>query len=271
MSKTLTKRDFEYLNNLVSKYQVEGAISVYTYLLNQQGADYAGWARGVASGDAITGQAALSFMQNIAKKPPKTEVDANTGKLEQEFGLGREISSEERDEIRVSMAKAYLKKLEERISKGEGVYMNFETMREFHEEAFKEHKLEIKYWTLETPMKLVGKYFGTDMGIAPEVVQEEWWQELSGTKGTGLNSMFASMKLSYFVKDVANGGFYIDNNGKYTSRLVASHQDAVKDELTNNIYYDENGDDPLSDDGAGLISRHRGGACVPGQVAADKV
>ena len=42
----LTQADIESLKNIVQTYQVEGSISVYTYLLNQHGADYAGWANG---------------------------------------------------------------------------------------------------------------------------------------------------------------------------------------------------------------------------------
>lgn len=75
----VTRNEINHYRDIVDRYGVAGAIVVYGKL-KEKGFAYAGWAGGVASGNTITGQAALGFMQETEKqrhgiKIPQETVD----------------------------------------------------------------------------------------------------------------------------------------------------------------------------------------------------
>lgn len=173
----------------IKRNDVQGVIRVYSELLDK-GYDYAGWARGVAAGNTVTGEAAILFMQDSS---------------------GRRFSESELNTIRVGMARAYLDVLETNMN-GTGQTRQdakFEQIREFHEKVFIRHGLTIGNWTLEEPMRLLGKY-----GNGKET-QDRIWNELARTQGDGFDAVAVSTALYLTVADFADGQIQVDKNGRY--------------------------------------------------------
>ena len=85
-------------------------------------------------------------------------------------------------------------------------------MRRFHEKVFEKNGLFIDNWTLETPMKLIGKYEG-------ERRQEEIWQKLLATRGSGIGALTESAALYQAVEDYAQGHIYF-NKKRRTDRGI---------------------------------------------------
>ncbi|OFR68525.1 hypothetical protein [Neisseria sp. HMSC069H12] len=195
MPATIRLNDIERYQNMIKTQGVQGAIRVYEELLSK-GYDYAGWAKGVAKGDTVTGEAAILFMEETS---------------------GRKFSESKLNEIRVDMAKGYLDALTVQMSKtGQtDTDVKFEKIRDFHEKAFIKHKLSLKNWTLEEPMRLLGKY---GHGKA---TQERIWRDLAKTQGDGPDAIAASVMLYLTVADFANGAIDVDKNGKYSPRPQA--------------------------------------------------
>lgn len=195
MPATIRLNDIERYQNMIKTQGVQGAIRVYEELLSK-GYDYAGWAKGVAKGDTVTGEAAILFMEETS---------------------GRKFSESKLNEIRVDMAKGYLDALTVQMSKtGQtDTDVKFEKIRDFHEKAFIKHKLSLKNWTLEEPMRLLGKY---GHGKA---TQERIWRDLAKTQGDGPDAVAASVTLYLTVADFANGAIDVDKNGKYSPRPQA--------------------------------------------------
>lgn len=65
MPATIRLNDIERYQNMIKTQGVQGAIRVYEELLSK-GYDYAGWAKGVAKGDTVTGEAAILFMEETS-------------------------------------------------------------------------------------------------------------------------------------------------------------------------------------------------------------
>ena len=196
MPATIRLNDIERYQNMIKTQGVQGAIRVYEELLSK-GYDYAGWAKGVAKGDTVTGEAAILFMEETA---------------------GRKFSESKLNEIRVDMAQGYVNALMMKVKDGKGqtnTDVDFEGIRDFHREAFIKHKLSLKNWTLEEPMRLLGKY---GHGKA---TQERVWQELAKTQGDGLDALTASAALYMTVTDFSDGMIEVDKNGKYFPRPQA--------------------------------------------------
>ena len=195
MPATIRLNDIERYQNMIKTQGVQGAIRVYEELLSK-GYDYAGWAKGVAKGDTVTGEAAILFMEETS---------------------GRKLSESKLNEIRVDMAKGYLDALTVQMSKtGQtDTDVKFEKIRDFHEKAFIKYKLSLKNWTLEEPMRLLGKY---GHGKA---TQERVWQDLAKTQGDGPDAVAASAVLYLTVADFADGMIEVDKNGKYFPRPQA--------------------------------------------------
>ena len=97
MRAVLSSQDIDRYRKQINQNGITGVVKVYTELLDK-GYDYAGWAKGVATADTVTGRAAILFMKNTS---------------------GKEFSKEELNGIRVDMAKGYLDALEQNIKKGE--------------------------------------------------------------------------------------------------------------------------------------------------------
>lgn len=150
MRQTITQKDIDRYSSMINQNKVQGAVAVYEEL-RQKGYSYAGWAHGVATGESVTGRAALGFLTDTAN---------------------RELTQAEMDGIRIGMANGYLNALSANIKKGHGktqTDITFEQMRNFHKDVFEKHHLSINNWTLETPMYLLGKYGGG------KKAQEEVW------------------------------------------------------------------------------------------------
>mgnify|MGYP000168234157 FL=1 len=196
MPATIRLNDIERYQNMIKTQGVKGAIRVYEELLSK-GYDYAGWAKGVAKGDTVTGEAAILFMEKTS---------------------GRKFSEGKLNEIRVDMAQGYVNALMKKVNDGKGqtnTDVDFEGIRNFHKEAFIKHKLSLDNWTLEEPMRLLGKY---GHGKA---TQERIWRDLAKTQGDGPDAMAASVTLYLTVADFANGAIDVDKNGKYSPRPQA--------------------------------------------------
>ncbi|WP_308904031.1 hypothetical protein [Neisseria subflava] len=141
MRQTITQKDIDRYHGIINQDKVQGAVAVYEEL-RQKGYGYAGWAHGVATGESVTGRAALGFLTDTAN---------------------RELTQAEMDGIRIGMANGYLNALSANIKKDHGktqTDITFEQMRNFHKDVFEKHHLSIDNWTLETPMYLLGKYGG---------------------------------------------------------------------------------------------------------------
>lgn len=195
MPQTINLQDIKRYQDMIDRKQVQGAIRVYEELLSK-GYDYAGWAKGVAKGDTVTGEAAILFMKETS---------------------GRKFSEGKLNEIRVDMARGYLDALAVQMEQtGQtNTDVKFEKIRDFHRKAFIKHNLSLDNWTLEEPMRLLGKY---GHGKA---TQERIWRDLAKTQGDGPDAVAASVTLYLTVADFANGAIDVDKNGKYSPRPQA--------------------------------------------------
>ena len=63
MPEIIRQSDINRYRDMIDRDKVQGAIRVYSELLDK-GYDYAGWAKGVAAGNTVTGEAAILFMQD---------------------------------------------------------------------------------------------------------------------------------------------------------------------------------------------------------------
>jgi len=202
MPKPIYQQDIARYRQDINRNGVAGVIRVYAEL-EEKGHGYAGWAKGVAEASGINtggidgtpaGRAAVLFMKNTS---------------------GRDFSKAELDGIRIDMAKAYLDTLQGNIERGlNQENITFKQMRNFHQRVFEKHHLSIDNWTLETPMKLIGKYQG-------EAAQEQTWQELAATKGGFFYSTPYNLMLVSQVREYARGYIYTDSRGNTVPHLVA--------------------------------------------------
>ncbi|MFP5339743.1 MAG: hypothetical protein ACLGIW_14855, partial [Gammaproteobacteria bacterium] len=94
MPQSLSIEQIAVYDAIIPEQGVEGAKTVYSNLL-EQGYQYAGWAGGVASGNSITGQSALGYLQGTALMGISSEAC-------------RDLTPSQIDAIRVDMAKSYL-------------------------------------------------------------------------------------------------------------------------------------------------------------------
>ena len=117
------------------------------------------------------------------------------------------------------MAEGYLNFLQSNIGKPPRD-VRFDEMRDFHKQVFEKNGLSINNWTLETPMKLIGKYEG-------ERRQEEIWQKLLATRGSGIGALTESTTLYQAVKDYAQGHIYFDKKGKRIENTKVEDNDGT--------------------------------------------
>ncbi|WP_428422561.1 calcium-binding protein [Methylibium sp.] len=140
----LTAADLTQAQALLDQGQVS---AMYTYL-SERGDRYATLANGVATGNTLSGSAAIEFMRATATQQGKTLSDADI------------------DGIRHDMAEGYLRTLEE-IANPDGSVtrdMRFGEAQRLHDTIFNERTLGPDAWTLNTP----GQIFG------PEGAQQYW-------------------------------------------------------------------------------------------------
>ena len=165
--------------------------------LAKRGYHYAKWAYGVASSDSITGNGALEFMQAVANEHNHI------------------LTTDETNKIRRGMALGYLDILAKKAGSGSvSQDISYKEMREFHIEVFKNNNVDINYWTLYEPMRIIEQYAsGKLIGgreIKGEQVVEEVWEAMWATKGTNVDSWLMSLGLSGIMSDAQNGYIYIN-------------------------------------------------------------
>lgn len=189
----LTQQDIDRYKNDIKQNHIQGVVRTYSDLLSK-GYNYAGWAKGVAEAEGMTWSSL-----------PKGETTGRAAVMFMKDSSGQTFSEQKLNRIRVGMAEGYLNFLESRLGKPPRD-VNFKEMRRFHEKVFEKNGLSIDNWTLETPMKLIGQYEG-------ERRQEEIWQKLLATRGSGINALAESATLYQAVEDYAQGHIYFDKKG----------------------------------------------------------
>lgn len=189
------KARIQQLIDLLEGEGINATAAIYQELSNL-GYGYAGWAYGVATGESITGQGALLFMQSRGEKN------------------GITIQFDKVDNIRVGMLEKYLYKLLEKSQLTGFVNedVSFQETLDFHIEVFEKNNLDINYWTLQTPMALVYQYLGGVEG------QEKVWSEIRDTDGTGLDALFSSLGLVAIVEAISRGVIYLDENNQIVNK-----------------------------------------------------
>ncbi|PIT20764.1 calcium-binding protein [Snodgrassella communis] len=165
--------------------------------LAKRGYHYAKWAYGVASADTITGNGALEFMQAVANEHNHI------------------LTADETNKIRRYMALGYLDMLEEKAGSGSvSQDISYKEMREFHIKVFKDNNVDINYWTLYEPMRIIERYASGKLAdgkvVTGEDVVEQVWAEMWATKGTNVDSWFSSNELFQIMNDAQNGYIYVD-------------------------------------------------------------
>ncbi|WP_240617569.1 putative Ig domain-containing protein [Acinetobacter oleivorans] len=210
----LRTKQIEEYQDLILAQGINAVPGIYN-ALNNIGFGYAGWAFGVSTGDTITGTGALDFMQETAHR------------------LGTTISAETVEKIRVGMLKGYLNALLEKANNNGGFVneeIDFPKIREFHMQVFNANGLNINYWTLETPMKIIMESFGID-------VINQKWKEITETEGTGPDALLSSLVLVDWVTEASHGTIYLDkNNNLITHSELLTHPDSrLKIEQTKDV------------------------------------
>lgn len=160
---------------------LEQVIQVYK-ILDAAGYKYAGWAEGVASGSAMTGQSALDYLKGSAL-----------------MGAGgdacRDLASEQIDKIRTDMAKGYLEILKAAAEEGGNSTsedISFKEVEKLHKDVFENSGLTLDNWTLNTPMELLRSKYGDE-------VVENAWEIVRETGGSGIDALAASSALLHMV------------------------------------------------------------------------
>ncbi|WP_201485730.1 calcium-binding protein [Pseudomonas sp. OF001] len=173
------------LNNLQQSVQSGGvgaAAQAYGNLY-AQGYNYAGWAGGVATGDTISGQAALSYLQGTAM-----------------MGMGgdqcRNLTQQQIDKIRTDMANQTLEKYKEIARDNGGILdrdLTYQETKDIHDKVFRENSLSLDNWTLNTPMELIREKYG-DQAV------ENLWKQIRDTGGDGADAAMINSILLTFMK-----------------------------------------------------------------------
>jgi len=156
----------------------QGRLDEFYTGLYDKGYSYAGWARGVANGDTLTGLAATDYLMGTALMGVGSEACKN-------------LSAQTIQDIKQDMANGYLDALIQKAEKASGALttdVTFGETRDFHAKAFNENGLSIDNWTLETPMAILGSQFG-------EGFVEQMWVLLRETGGDGWDGAPASAAL----------------------------------------------------------------------------
>ena len=203
----LTQQDINRYKNDIRQHGVQGVIRTYSDLLSK-GYNYAGWAKGVAEAEGMTWSSL-----------PKGETTGRAAVMFMKDSSGQTFSEQKLNQIRVGMAEGYLNFLQSNIGKPPRD-VRFDEMRDFHRDVFREIGLSINNWTLETPMKLIGRYEGKQK-------QEEIWQKLLATRGSGLGALTESATLYQAVEDYAQGHIYFDKKGERIENTKVEDNDGT--------------------------------------------
>lgn len=207
--KPLTQQDINRYRQDIKQNHIQGVVRTYADLLSK-GYNYAGWAKGVAEAEGMT-WSSLS----------KGETTGRAAVMYMKDSSGQIFSEQRLNRIREGMAEGYLDFLQSNIGKSPRD-VHFDEMRDFHKKVFEKNGLSINNWTLETPMKLIGKYEG-------ERRQEEIWQKLLATRGSGIGALTESAVLYQAVEDYAEGYIYFNKKGERISNVVARSAEEEND------------------------------------------
>ena len=181
MPKPLTLNQVNDLKQLVQQGDVTTAIEVYRGL-QELGYAYAGWAKGVAAADSVTGVSAMDYLAKSAMIGVSGEG-------------GTVLTPAQADRIRMDMSLAYLNQLATIATNNDGVVtrdVNFAETQAFHKQVFESNGLGIKNWTLEAPMELIRRTQG-------EAAVEALWQKVRETEGTGIDAIYQSTMMAEMV------------------------------------------------------------------------
>ncbi|MCX8753786.1 hypothetical protein [Snodgrassella sp. B3837] len=202
----LTKQELDAWNKKIKTGNLAAIGEVYQ-ALRDKGYDYAGWAIGVATGDSITGNGALAFMQAVAKDNKQVLTQARV------------------DSVRRDMVLGYLDILQKKLNQGKGGQdIKYYEMLDFHVETFNKNNLDINYWTLYTPMSIIqnnASITRTDGSIIKGAqVAENMWESIRKTKGEVVSGgPIVSLELYNIMQDAKNGYIYVDKStGNVVSR-----------------------------------------------------
>lgn len=205
--KPLTQQDINRYRQDIKQNHIQGVVRTYADLLSK-GYNYAGWAKGVAEAEGMTWSSL-----------PKGETTGRAAVMYMKDSSGQIFSEQRLNRIREGMAEGYLDFLQSNIGKSPRD-VHFDEMRDFHKKVFEKNGLSINNWTLETPMKLIGKYEG-------ERRQEEIWQKLLATRGSGIGALTESTTLYQAVEDYAQGHIYFDKKGKRIENTKVEDNDGT--------------------------------------------
>lgn len=205
--KPLTQQDINRYRQDIKQNHIQGVVRTYADLLSK-GYNYAGWAKGVAEAEGMTWSSL-----------PKGETTGRAAVMFMKDSSGQTFSEQRLNRIREGMAEGYLNFLQSNIGKPPRD-VRFDEMRDFHKQVFEKNGLSINNWTLETPMKLIGKYEG-------ERRQEEIWQKLLATRGSGIGALTESTTLYQAVEDYAEGHIYFDKKGKRIENTKVEDNDGT--------------------------------------------
>ena len=205
--KPLMQQDIDRYKNDIKQNHIQGVIRTYADLLSQ-GSNYAGWAKGVAEAEGMTWGSL-----------PKGETTGRAAVMFMKDSSGQTFTEQKLNRIREGMAVGYLDFLESQLGKPPRD-VRFDEMRNFHKQVFESNGLSINNWTLETPMKLIGRYEG-------ERRQEEIWQKLLATRGSGIGALTESATLYQVVKDYAQGHIYFDKKGERIANMQVEDNDGT--------------------------------------------
>lgn len=205
--KPLTQQDINRYRQDIKQNHIQGVVRTYADLLSK-GYNYAGWAKGVAEAEGMTWSSL-----------PKGETTGRAAVMYMKDSSGQIFSEQRLNRIREGMAEGYLDFLQSNIGKSPRD-VHFDEMRDFHKKVFEKNGLSINNWTLETPMKLIGKYEG-------ERRREEIWQKLLATRGSGIGALTESTTLYQAVEDYAQGHIYFDKKGKRIENTKVEDNDGT--------------------------------------------
>lgn len=205
--KALTTQDIDRYKNDIRQHGIQGVVRAYADLLSK-GYNYAGWAKGVAEAEGMTWSSL-----------PKGETTGRAAVMFMKDSSGQTFSEQKLNRIREGMAEGYLDFLQSNIGRTPRD-VHFDEMRDFHKKVFERHGLSIDNWTLETPMKLIGRYEGKQK-------QEEIWQKLLATRGSGIGALTESATLYQAVEDYAQGHIYFDKKGERIENTKVEDNDGT--------------------------------------------
>ncbi len=181
MPQPITTAQLQNLQDAINSGGVAAVIQAYAFL-DSQGYAYGGWARGVAAGDSISGQSALSYLQGTAL-----------------MGMGgeacRHLNQQQIDAIRMDMAIETLEKYKTIAQQNQGLLdrdLKYQETKDIHEKVFTDHHLSLDNWTLNAPMELIRAKYG-------EQAVEDFWRQLRDTGGDGSDAAVINSMLVTFM------------------------------------------------------------------------